>query len=47
MIGPKAIALTPAQTGRTFDGTAAMAAAIAALGRTDAPDELVVEADVK
>src|SRR6478609_2536689 len=45
VMGPKTITLTPAQTGRTFDGTAAVAAAIAALGRTDAPEELVVEAD--
>ena len=44
-MGPKTITLTPAQPGRAFDGTAAVAAAIAALGRTDAPDQLVVEAD--
>ena len=35
VMGPKTITLTPAQTGRTFDGTAAVAAAIAALGRTE------------
>ena len=41
----KTITVTPSQTGRSFDGTAAVAAAVAALSRTDAPDELVVEAD--
>ena len=43
-MGPKSITVTPSQTGRAFDGTAAIEAAIAALQRTDAPDELVVEA---
>ena len=45
VMGPKTITVTPSQTGRSFDGTAAVQAAIAALRRTDAPDELVVEAD--
>ena len=44
VMGPKSITVTPSQTGRVFDGTAAVAAAITALRRTDAPDELVVEA---
>ena len=42
---PKSISLTLGRTGRAFDGTAAIAAATAALRRTDAPDELIVEAD--
>ena len=45
VMGPKTITVTPSQTGRSFDGTTAAATAVAALGRTDAPDELVVEAD--
>ncbi len=44
VMGAKSISVTPARTGRSFDGTAAAAAASAALGRTDAADELVVEA---
>jgi vancomycin resistance protein YoaR len=44
LMDAKTITLTPAKTGRSFDGTGAVAAAIAALSRTDAPDELVVEA---
>jgi vancomycin resistance protein YoaR len=43
-MGKKSITVTPSQTGRAFDGTAAIAAAIAALQRTDAPEELVVDA---
>ena len=42
---PTSITLTLGRTGRAFDGTAAIAAATDALRRTDAPDELVVEAD--
>jgi len=34
----------PAQAGRTFDGADASAAALAVVGRTDAPPEVVVEA---
>jgi len=43
-MGTTAITITPAQTGQAFDGTAAAAAALELVGRTDAPAEVVVEA---
>ena len=42
--GPVTIDTTPARAGRTFDGAAAAAAALAVVGRTDAPREVVVDA---
>jgi Uncharacterized vancomycin resistance protein len=42
-MGATGVVITPAQTGRSFDGTAAAAAALEVVRRTDAPAEVVVE----
>jgi vancomycin resistance protein YoaR len=42
--GPTGIAVSPALTGRTFDAAGATAAALAIVGRLDAPDEVRVAA---
>ena len=42
-MGARTINITPARAGRTFDGTAAAAAALEVVRRTDAPAEVVVE----